>query len=1120
MTPPITMDAKISTRSLPSGALLCAVLFAAACGGGGGGGGSGGQGVQVFELDTLTVPDRAVWQVNREIRFTFTQPVDFATVSLNTIRIRSTGGVPAIGTFFFAPVDLDGDGVDESVDETTIVFQPACPTRADFADAGLRPGGVAYTIEVVGLSSQTSNTVRSETGAVLGTTQVRRFRTPQSNQASSVFLDTVSGPPLPVLRGQGSSLEEATRVELADDPDQRVYFEVDPVTQDIVLSIPDFELPLNFYSDASSHVAVVIEFNQPVNPSASNVNSNRLRLEYLDSSQVWQPLGTTVQLVANCTRTGATVRLEPQGVLPQASELRAVIRAGFQDLVGVPHQDDFENFALAPTLSDPPFTNLDPPDVLSDEFREEFDFGGAGPNSFEDSEALFEAPRAVWEDGSLEAAFSFEGGGGPDGEFDWRIRAGEKFIFDTVATQIVGGPDGLPTDIQNTVGGVVDVRNLLIEEGGELRVQGPNTMRINASGDVIIRGVLEVSGFAAKDVATLNTGNQPETGGAGAAAGGRGGHANEITTNSTPRGGTGHGPFAQPGLGGQGGETGYNPSTQSSGGKDARRPGGGGGGRFSDHTSPASLTAGRGFNGHPRSTGAESGVSPAAGGFTGTGAFVDDDPENDFFGVRPIVDVSGELLELVRGELPRLWAGYGGGGGGNAVPASSFPHPRWSFNTDEKGGGGGGGGGGVHIRALGKIIFGPVGQIRANGAQGATGENTNFLDHVGGTGGSGSGGHVVLESASLIDFTGGDAAVVLHDCIRAVGGPLRTGPVGGAAGGGEFVPANMSYGGPGGAGVIQLHVPDALLPPGSDPNTADIILPDDALLEPDPLDEITSPPAYVLIPTFGARSAARSLWIPLGGADQNPAGPEDLVTFLFGGVQTDPGPSLEEDGKVLTSDGVVVDLPAVLGPLVVGLAGTAIQPDGNTLVVSGQGPLDSLLNDSTNGVSNDVYLRAPALMRDFVLRMDVQGNPQLRGRFNVIDASYDEAAFVLTLRVEDNPDGDLLDFVDRAGSGAVIFRLIPRFFRVVTDGVEGALPDSSFVRIRFQGASADAIGNPDEANLLQDWTGDISKFNDLPDGALQFFRFQVEFDLDAQSAGLTVDTDPIQIDFLRVPFRF
>jgi hypothetical protein len=148
------------------------------------------------------------------------------------------------------------------------------------------------------------------------------------------------------------------------------------------------------------------------------------------------------------------------------------------------------------------------------------------------------------------------------------------------------------------------------------------------------------------------------------------------------------------------------------------------------------------------------------------------------------------------------------------------------------------------------------------------------------------------------------------------------------------------------------------------------------------------------------------------------------------------------------------------------------------------------------------------------------GSPELQERFNVNEASYDEAGFVLALETDDSFNGDLRDFVENAEGGTVSAQLIPRFFRIVTNGVEDALPDSAFVRIRFQAARADPAGNPDEANLLLDWTGDVSQFNQLAPGAIQFFRFEVEFELDALSQGITIDTEPIEIDFLRVPFRF
>jgi len=144
----------------------------------------------------------------------------------------------------------------------------------------------------------------------------------------------------------------------------------------------------------------------------------------------------------------------------------------------------------------------------------------------------------------------------------------------------------------------------------------------------------------------------------------------------------------------------------------------------------------------------------------------------------------------------------------------------------------------------------------------------------------------------------------------------------------------------------------------------------------------------------------------------------------------------------------------------------------------------------------------------------------------VTGAVYDEGSVsagdeALRLSVADSASGDLQQYFDSiVGLGTVRYRLIPRFFRVVTDGIEGLLPPSAFVRLRFQAAADDGSGRPDEANPLVDWTSDVSRFNALPAGELQFFRFDVEFDLDAQGLGLSADTRPVTLDFLRVPFVF
>ena len=1077
------------------------MLALLACGAGcSGGGGGSHQGTTSFQVAGLSVQDGSVLEINRAIVLNFTEPVDFSTVSANTIHIRSLSGVPATGTFILR-------------DPRTVVFQPSCPTRDDLSDAGLLPNGVSYVLRVAGIDTS-SNTLRSLDGVPLGLQQVRTFRTPASTQVAVAFQDPKPGPPAAVLRGQGTLDSEATHMELGGDPDVRVYFELD-ASQQLVLSDPGFEAPLNLYSDTSTRVAVVVVFDQPVSPSASNISESRLRLEFRDPSGDWHPIRTRVELAANCSETGARVRLEPIGVLPPASALRAVVRPGFQDLVGESVLQLQDGFAQASTRT-VSFTSLDPADLLADALDESFDSSAGSPHSFEDEASVFDLPHADWDGGRLSAAFSFQGSGGPSGDFDWIVRSGESFFFDTTSTSIVGGPNGIPTTIVTALNGVVDVRNLTIQTGGVIRVQGPNPMRINATGDVRIEGELDLSGFGARDVLTLNSGNLTERGGAGAAGGGRGGDGNTNTTGSTTRGGRGDGPFREIGLGGDGGEMGIS-SAPGLNGKDLRRPGGGAGGRFAGDwigtLTPANLSviAGHGTDGHPQSRGAESGVTPAKGGAPGPGPFLDVTNENDFLGVRPRIS-GGELVGLVRGELPGLWAGYGGGAGGNA--SMLYPNPNWTINSDEKGGGGGGSAGGLHIKALGRIVFTGAGLIRAGGGTGGAGEHT-FLDHIGGTGGGGSGGHVVLESATLVDFTGGGSAVGQPslDHVQAGGPPRKTGRL-------DYVDEccrAYSNGGAGGAGVIQLHVPDSISPPSDDPGDTDVVVPTAALALSDPLDAVTSPPAYVLIPTFGARSKARSKWISIGGADQKPDGSEGLVRFLFDGIQTS-GP---DAGKIRTLGSTVVDGTALLSIADLSLSVDAhLLPDGLTLELTGAA-LVQLRAGTTSGVSNDVYLRTPALLQDCAVRLAVVSRPTSLEDFDIAGAAYDEGTPTAgdeVLRVTITSERGRLDAFNPGG--ATSLRLMPRFFQVVTSGLPDFLPTTAFVRVQFQAAADNGIGEPDEQNPLVDWTADIARFNALPAGALQFFRYEVEFDLDAAAQGITGDTQAVTLDFLKIPFVF
>lgn len=1030
-----------------------------------------------FQLIGMSVPSGAVWQINRPIDFEFSLDVDFSTVSLNTIAIRDLNGMPASGTFSLP-------------DPMTVRFQPTCPIKADLSDSGLQVGGVNYQISVFGQVGGAGLTVESASGAPVKNAQYRSFSTPISSLPAVAFLDTAPGAATPVVRQFdefGTVLnpaDDVTFLETAGGAGVPIEFEFDALSD--AFSVPT-DQGLNFYSDSTSQLAVVIEFNQPLNPATENISGERVFLEYLAPSggpDNWIPITTNVALERNCSATGATLRLEPQGILPQDSEMRVVVTTKLEDLVGERNQLPVDNFAhFRTTVVD--FPGLTPPTDTGDEIKEDYVIGGTGFGSLEDLSAAFPEPRAIWKDGSLAAAFNFSGSGGSDGAFDWVVPSGLTILLDTSgAITVQGGDIGVdmenlasfvPTKQQTIVGGRVNVRHFVIEEGATVKAQGVNPVLIEASGSVLIRGTLDVSGFDRPDVATLNTGNQPEVGAAGNAGGGRGGTGNFLTTTSTPLGGTGFGPFGQANTGGGGGESGY-----SKGGADARRPGGGGGGRLGSDATGASdlngvsfgMISEKGFNGSNQATGAISGVKPPKGGLLGLRPFFDTSSANNFFGT----SFSGSTVTL--GELSDVTAGGGGGGGGNAIPDNVFPHHNWTISTDEKGCGGGGGGGALHILALGNVTLEGEGTVLSEGGKGGGGENTSGINRVGGGSGGGSGGHIVIEAGSQVVFDGVDAK-----CISAQGGK-----------GGLGKPSSTTnQGGSGGPGLIQIHV----LNPATDVAFLN------AATTANTLAKVTFPDALTLVPSFGARSRARSKWIAVGGASVDPAGGSDPITFVFDG--TDPLTGFVPD---LDSNGFVDTGTAILGPvtLIAAPGLPSIGADLRTLTVDAA---------ALSGAFNDIYLRNTQLLRDATLELREVGAPSNRQRFNIASATFDVATMQLAVEVDGDPEPDLGGF---SPTGGIEYLIYPNSFRIVTSGVEDFIPDSVAVQFRFEGAPAGVDGLPDVGSAFHvPLTPDIT---DLNANAPDFIRFEVLFDLDALNEGLSASSPRPSLDFSRIKFRF
>ena len=1094
-------------------------LVAGACGG-------GGSSSERFEIQAINLNEGAVWRINRRIEITFTKPVDPSTVNLNSINVRRVGGGPAAGEF-----SLEDAG-------RTVAFQPRCPTLDDLSDAGLLAGlddGAPYQYElnIIGASQHAQLSVHASDGEALEDSQTRRFTTPISTVPSELYLDPRAGPPVPRVIGDAPENDASNSSYAAIGSALRAYFERQG-DGGIALS-PELDLPLNKLSDPATGVAFMIRFDQPVDPSPQNLAW--LRLEYRDQQGAWRPLVAAVTLEANCTSAGALVRLSPLGLLPSATTIRALVAPEFTDLIGEPSAAALDRFALAPTEAFPIS-----PDALADEVLEDFD-----SNAAEDAQAPLAEPRAIWGGGEVAAKFDFDGTGGVDGDFDWYVGSGSTVIFNTSSSAITGGrieiSNGhvsfVPTGGATFVGGEVDVDDFYLEAGATLKIEGPNPLLLQATGDVTILGTIDASGSSSFGVSTVGTTNLPEPGAPGQAGGGRGGFGHPVTNPASMRAGAGFGAFNAIDGGGQGGETGWSTLAPLA----ARRGAGGGGGRFGPDipsSNPAlgafdqtriGLDAERGFDNTAGDNGALSGPIGPLGGDSGPSPFFDPDPANNFFGSM----YDGDIFRVVVGELARPWAGSGGGGGGDAVRITSgttFPGP-YIIPGYQKGAGAGGGGGSVRVLALGKIAFVGAGRILCRGGSGGGGENTSGNNHVGGASGGGSGGHVILESASDIDFS---ASTLTTPVILATGGQGGAGASGNGIGG-AFINLNGNIqetsagndacpagypsngtpngcrglidgtGGDGGPGLIQLHTSTGVI--GVDGGSADIVLAPGvdlrSVCSPPP---VCAPPSgsssssCYMLPSFGRLSRARSRWIALGlGAFD--AGSPQLRDVVFELAGLDPA-----TGKVETdAGGSVLGAAPLIGPLALqsGPAATTyiVTPGGRELVIDAA---------SLVGTPREVLLDNTHLLWHFQIELVAGSSSQ---RFDIAAVSFDATSLRLTATV----DGDGPSLLAFAGGGATHASLRPAFYRVRTNGAVDYLPASAAVTIRWQATRADSTGAPDPSAAIP-FTADPAVLSAAPSGDLRFVRFDVLFDIDALNQGLTATNAIPTIEFLRLPFSY
>ena len=269
-----------------------------------------------------------------------------------------------------------------------------------------------------------------------------------------------------------------------------------------------------------------------------------------------------------------------------------------------------------------------------------------------------------------------------------------------------------------------------------------------------------------------------------------------------------------------------------------------------------------------------------------------------------------------------------------------------------------------------------------------------------------------------------------------------------------------------------------------------------------------------LIPSFGRNSKARSVWIPigLGGFDASASATPFFkqVSFLFGDI--DPS-----TGQVLTTAEFVHRQAPILGP------DPLVNPQQGFPYISPTEPRKLVMDASSLiGTPGEVFLDNLGLTEHFVLELAQVGAPEVFRRHDVAAAQYDAGTGALTLTTSLG-DPPLATFTPPGGPTAA---LVPSFFSIRTQGTLDRLPDSARVCIRFQAAPMSPSGVPDLTAIVpgptvKEWTSDHGLLNASSQNRdLRFLRFEVLFDIDAKSSGLSPASPRPMLEFLRFPFRY
>ncbi len=730
------------------------VALVPACGGGSSSSSNGGLG-QPHSLSLVNFLQSGIDNapLNTVLEFTFSEPLDPATVTSGSLQIRRGPdyGQSAPGEYI--------------VTGNRVQFYPVLPSLCDLSDAGFRPG-TSYRISIVGYPEEFC--IKNLAGQPLNVTSTHEFVTlPETDPGVLQDEQPAVGPSIisstPALNSAAVTVEQGNEIVVGFsenlDPCSvtpasvrfHVYETGDPDTFE---AAPD--------GNTTGFVPATKQGTDPYSWGAEN-----------DIVTYNPPQVIPAEIMLYQTIDATELRVRPTfGEFPENAFVVLDLTFEIRDFGGLPLTSTSLSFTTE--------------NVAGQDGSLAVEFDESTPIDTAVSTADVNTARAP----SRAQAFLLFAGDGDNGgltlpenqipafpdidylpdDCQWRPSSGSKTVFnpqDDVLLDTGSSRNPCANQTDGSYGVVWEFSSFRIPSGVTVTIAGANPALLLVQGDVIIEngGRLIVRGNAGTNATAYSSPNYNNPvvgkGGKGVAGSGDGGTA---VANSTGSGGEG-----KDGWAGYGSPDYDTPAEEGGVGAGESAPGGQG------------------------STYSNMGVAKAGGGgghsTEGTQGDQNSGPGVTYYGQK---DGSGGGTYPDSSQAYKMYTPSCGSGGGSG---GSYMGPYVYNYYEGNGGGGGAGGGFVDITAGGSIYV--YGEILGMGGRGGSGSSGYGYYGGGGGGGGGSGGGIRLLTPNDIDLTGGTISVA--------------GGAGGSSGKGTYTAPPPNNGGAGGLGRLVFEDSDSIL---------------------------------------------------------------------------------------------------------------------------------------------------------------------------------------------------------------------------------------------------------------------------------------------------------------------